>query len=109
MLDSDAVMSDIETDGLGPPPNLSNKKKKAAAAAEKDRRVSFGKVNHSKSYKASMKAIKTVEKPYAPCKTPEKSILLNKRKPSNNDENGKKSKKIKSIKNSPRKSATDYF
>jgi len=109
MLDSDAVMSDIETDGLGPPPNLSNKKKKAAAAEEKDRRVSFGKVNHSKSYKASMKAIKTVEKPYAPCKTPEKSILLNKRKPSNNDENGKKSKKIKSIKNSPRKSATDYF
>jgi len=46
------------------------------AGASPSRRVSFGATNHSKSHKASMKAMKTLEKErWDTRRTPEKSIL----------------------------------
>jgi hypothetical protein len=46
------------------------------AGASPSRRVSFGATNHSKSHKASMKAVKTLEKErWDTRRTPEKSIL----------------------------------
>lgn len=88
MADSDAVHSDVEK-------SLSNSKN--------DKRVKFGKVNYSKSYKASMRDLKTMEKPrYNSSRTPDKSILLCKR-PSPIDEDaldkakGKKTKKRKKV------------
>ena len=65
MTDSDAVHSDVE---------------KSMPNSKNDRRVKFGKVNYSKSYKASMRDLTTMEKPrYTSSRTPDKSILLCKR------------------------------
>ena len=55
-----------------------NKHRKETEAEKEARRVSFGKVNHSKSHKASMKALRTMPQPKLVPVTPEKSILLKK-------------------------------
>jgi len=51
------------------------KKKQKKSSEEETRRVSFGKVNHSKSHKASMRALKCGPLPKLGAVTPEKSIL----------------------------------
>mmetsp|Transcript_3499 Transcript_3499/g.3318 ORF Transcript_3499/g.3318 Transcript_3499/m.3318 type:complete len:804 (-) Transcript_3499:144-2555(-) len=66
MTDSDAVHSDIDNSKFVSP-NDGNKK------------VKFGKVNYSKSYKASMRDLKTIEERVDLSRTPDKSILLCKR------------------------------
>lgn len=59
-----------------------------SSKSAKSRRVSFGKFNHTKSHKASMKALKTVELEPTALRTPDKGILLKKR----NSASQKKSK-----------------
>lgn len=85
----------------------SKKKKKSRESEEEDRRVSFGKLNHSKSYKASMRSLKTMESPKAELITPDKSILRVKSpsKSSGSKGSGKKGKR----KEKGRKKAVDYF
>lgn len=80
------------------------KKKRNETEEEKEaRRVSFGKVNHSKSHKASMKALRTMPAPKLVPVTPEKSILLKKSAgPVTTPKNEGKNKK-------GRKKAADYF
>jgi len=51
------------------------KKKQKKSSDEEIRRVSFGRINHSKSHKASMRALKTMPSPKLEKVTPEKSIL----------------------------------
>mmetsp|Transcript_12237 Transcript_12237/g.18908 ORF Transcript_12237/g.18908 Transcript_12237/m.18908 type:complete len:121 (+) Transcript_12237:116-478(+) len=74
------------------------KKKKVDDNIGTKRRVSFGKVNHSKSHKASMKALKTMSKPKLENVTPEKSILR-----------GKNTNTLSSEGKKGRKRAVDYF
>mmetsp|Transcript_3881 Transcript_3881/g.6090 ORF Transcript_3881/g.6090 Transcript_3881/m.6090 type:complete len:675 (+) Transcript_3881:99-2123(+) len=62
------------------------------------RRVSFGKVNHSKSHKASMKALKNMSSPTLESVTPEKSILRSK----------KPNTSVSAVKKG-RQKAVDYF
>lgn len=113
MTDSDAVHSD---DGNS----------KSAPQSSGSRRVKFGKVNFSKSHKASMRDLKTIEERVDLSRTPEKSILLCKR-PSPIDQEalekskneGKRKKKKREVekdsiaarrtKRNTRKKASDYF
>lgn len=55
---------------------------KKAESASSSKRVKFGKMNQSKSYKASMKDLKKVDPKAILVKTPEKSILMTKKKSS---------------------------
>mmetsp|Transcript_18070 Transcript_18070/g.25050 ORF Transcript_18070/g.25050 Transcript_18070/m.25050 type:complete len:421 (+) Transcript_18070:63-1325(+) len=73
-----------------------NGKKKVVESAFDKKRVSFGKVNHSKSYKASIKGLKTATP--TTDKTPEKGILLKREVVSTTGKRLKKKKK-----------ALDYF
>jgi len=65
------------------------KSAKKAESASSSKRVKFGKMNQSKSYKASMKDLKKVDPKAILVKTPEKSILLKKK----NSEEKKRRKK----------------
>ena len=67
---------------------------KATKPTSKEKCVKFGCTNHSKSYKASMKALKHVKN--TPSKTPEHGILQSKITKSSG-----KSKKKKSCKKAP--------
>ena len=101
------IMKDTgaEDDAIQEEPMKDKKKKKRnETEAEKEaRRVSFGKVNHSKSHKASMKALRTMPAPKLAPVTPEKSILLKKSAgPAAAPKNQGKNKK-------GRKKAADYF
>lgn len=94
-----------EQDGQGS--SSKKKKKKSAKTPDKtpkateltseEKRVKFGKMNHSKSYKASMKALKKVK--HTPSKTPDHGILRSKIS----------SPALKSSTKKTRKKATDYF
>lgn len=92
----------------------SKKNKKSAKTPDKtletpeltseEKRVKFGRINHSKSYKASMKALKTVK--HTPNKTPEHGILktkLSSPAPTGDSRKGSSKKKAR------RNKATDYF
>jgi hypothetical protein len=85
-------------------PGKKKKNKRKETEAEKEaRRVSFGKVNHSKSHKASMKALRTMPSPKLMSVTPDKSILLKKSPgPVATSNSGGKAK-------AGRKKASDYF
>lgn len=79
-----------ENQGSSSSKTKKKKKKKRKKNSEEDiRRVSFGKFNHSKSHRASMRALKTMPSPKLKKITPEKSILRSSEK--------------------GRKKATDYF
>ena len=69
---------------------------------ERQRRVKFGTMNRSKSYKASMTALKTMEHPATASREPEKPIL---REPKYVPQLAKASKKKKVA----RKKASDWF
>lgn len=78
-------------------------KRKETEEEKEARRVSFGKVNHSKSHKASMKALRTMPPPKLVSVTPDKSILLKKSPgPVATLKSGGKGK-------GGRKKASDYF
>ena len=72
------------------------KEKKSAADNNGDKRVKFTKSNQSRSFKASMKLLKTRDPP-SPASTPESGILRNKnaRIPKNEPTKGKKGKRAK--------------
>eukprot|EP00562_Extubocellulus_spinifer_P001435 CAMPEP_0178485580 /NCGR_PEP_ID=MMETSP0696-20121128/8347_1 /TAXON_ID=265572 /ORGANISM="Extubocellulus spinifer, Strain CCMP396" /LENGTH=717 /DNA_ID=CAMNT_0020113181 /DNA_START=215 /DNA_END=2368 /DNA_ORIENTATION=- len=79
---------------------------------EEARRVRFGAVNHSKSYKASMKDLKTRDLPSTALLTPERSILHKQKRAQSAD--GKKDSKSKRARAGPateprKRRATDYF
>lgn len=72
----------------------------AEQMTSEEKRVKFGRVNHSKSYKASMKALKTVK--HSPNKTPDHGILRTKLSSPHSSAKSLSKKKR-------RKKATDYF
>jgi len=82
---------------------------------ERRKSVSFGTVNHSKSYKASMKDLKRRDLPSTAVMTPDKSILHKKRLVQSADGKSKKDGKGKRVRGGtpatePRKRrAVDYF
>lgn len=93
----------VEEEEESPEKPTKKKKKKNTeldtGVSTPNRRVSFGKVNYTKSHKASMKALKTTEPPKPESATPDKSILRKKSpKSSSSKSKGKKGKK-----------AVDYF
>ena len=57
--------------------SVDRKRKHALDTCSAEKRVKFGTKNKAKSWKASMKALQTMESPVTD-RTPEKSILLNK-------------------------------
>jgi hypothetical protein len=65
---------------------------KKAESASSSKRVKFGKMNQSKSYNASMKDLKKVDPKAILVKTPEKSILMTKKKISEEKKRRKKSR-----------------
>ena len=79
---------------------------------EEARRVRFGAVNYSKSYKASMKDLKRRDLPSTALLTPERSILHKQKRAQSAD--GKKGSKSKRARAGPateprKRRATDYF
>jgi hypothetical protein len=79
---------------------LTKKKERSQDAdSSEEKKVKFGKVNFSKSWKASMKALSSMESPKLEKVTPEKSILRIKSPKSTSSTEGKKA----------RKKAVDYF
>lgn len=75
-----------------------NNSPKTPELTSEEKRVKFGRVNQSKSYKASMKALKTVK--HTPNKTPDHGILKTKIGSSSSSSSSQKK---------GRKKATDYF
>jgi len=82
---------------------------------ERRKSVSFGAVNHSKSYKASMKDLKRRDLPSTAVMTPDKSILHKRNVQSADGKSKKKDGKGKRVRGGapatePRKRrAVDYF
>ena len=79
-----------------------NQKTKGDSPTSEEKRVKFGKLNFSKSHKASMKALRTVEPPSTAERSPTTGILRSK------ITSKKKGPKTKSSEKH-RKKATDYF
>jgi len=111
--DQKKAAEDIAKQDGKAPSSKKKKKKKSAKTPDKtvketeltseEKRVKFGAETHSKSYKASMKALKTVR--HTPNKTPEHGILRTKiSTPASTGHSKERSSKKKS-----RRKATDYF